>query len=218
MILLITKNTRDEGYRWSAHHKEKRMHRILKTLKTSLSSVLTENKDVGLERFLPKKEESVKVFVDHREKSSGVVKELVDLGVSIRLETLEHAYYLLSSRVGIEFKTTEDFVNSIIDGRLLQQLKNLKQNLERPLLIIEGEEDIYSILNIHPNAIRGMLATITVSYGIPVLQTKDKKETAALLYIIAKREQEELSKEKFQKKQLLLYQSILEECLRIFQG
>ena len=36
-----------------------------------------------------------------------------------------------------------------------------------------------------------MLATIAVSYGIPVLFTKNSKDTAALLQLIAKREQEE---------------------------
>jgi Fanconi anemia group M protein len=58
------------------------------------------------------------------------------------------------------------------------------------LYIIEGIEDIYVIRNIHPNAIRGMLAALTVDFGIPVLQTKTAKETAALLATIAKREQE----------------------------
>lgn len=36
VIFLITKNTRDEGYYWSAYYKEKRMGRILRGLKSSL--------------------------------------------------------------------------------------------------------------------------------------------------------------------------------------
>src|SRR3990167_5782803 len=36
VIILVTKDTRDEAFRWVAHHKEKRMHSILKTLKTRL--------------------------------------------------------------------------------------------------------------------------------------------------------------------------------------
>ncbi len=35
-----------------------------------------------------------------------------------------------------------------------------------------------------------MLATIMVSYGIPIIQTKNTKETAALFAVIAKREQD----------------------------
>ena len=36
VIILVTRDTRDEVFRWVAHHKEKRMHRILKTLKSKL--------------------------------------------------------------------------------------------------------------------------------------------------------------------------------------
>ncbi len=36
VIILVTRDTRDEAFRWVAHHKEKRMHRILKTLKSKL--------------------------------------------------------------------------------------------------------------------------------------------------------------------------------------
>ncbi|MBU1204527.1 MAG: Hef nuclease, partial [Nanoarchaeota archaeon] len=37
----------------------------------------------------------------------------------------------------------------------------------------------------------GMLATIAVSYGIPIIYSKNYKETSSYLHIIAKREQEE---------------------------
>ena len=47
----------------------------------------------------------------------------------------------------------------------------------------------------HQNSILGMLATIAVSYGIPIIQTRNFKETAALLQIIAKREQDETGKD-----------------------
>ncbi|HLD97671.1 MAG TPA: helicase-related protein, partial [Candidatus Nanoarchaeia archaeon] len=39
VIILVTRDTRDEAFRWVAHHKEKRMHRILKTLKGKLKLV-----------------------------------------------------------------------------------------------------------------------------------------------------------------------------------
>ena len=194
VIILVSKDTRDEAYSWSAHHKQKRMYRNLYSLKNKLFGSLKQKKEVSLEKFVPE-EEKLKIFVDYREKGSRVIKELVDLGFNIKLNKLENADYVLSSRVGVEIKTVEDFVESIIDGRLLQQIKNLKNNFERPVVIIEGQEDIYSIRNVHPNSIRGMLATIAVSYGIPILHTKDFKETASLFNIIAKREQEETSKD-----------------------
>jgi Fanconi anemia group M protein len=189
VIVLVTKDTRDEGYRWSAHHKEKRMHRTLASLKHAFCGVSKKKETSTLQNFMWP-ELSLKVFVDHREKSSGIPKELLDLGIEVKLDTLTVGDYVLSKRVCVEHKTVPDFVDSIIDGRLLSQLKEIKQHFERPLVVVEGEEDIYTQRNIHPNAIRGMLATITISYGIPVIVTKNTKETAALISVIAKREQE----------------------------
>ncbi len=188
VIVLMTKNTRDEGYRWSAHHKEKRMYRNLENLKRKIKLDFNEEEE-KLTNFI--KEKNIKIFADYREKGSGIIKELVDLEIDLKLESLSSADYLLSSRVGVELKTVQDFVQSLIDNRLLEQIKNLKNNFERPLVVIEGTEDIYSVRNVHPNAIRGMLATIAISYGIPILFTKNFKETASLLQLIAKREQEE---------------------------
>lgn len=194
VIVLMAEGTRDVGYKWSAHHKQKRMYSNLKSLKKRLSSLLGVKKDATLNKFLPE-EDKIKVYADYREKGSGVIKQLADLGATIELEKLESADYILSSRVGVEFKTVEDFVHSILDGRIMEQIRELKRNFERPIIIIEGIEDIYSVRNIHPNAIRGMIANIIVSYGIPLVYTKSPIETASLLHIIAKREQEELKKD-----------------------
>lgn len=185
VFVLMTKGTRDEAYKWSAHHKEKRMHDILSKLSKTFDK--PERKEGTLTKYINEKEEVI-IYADHREKSNGCVKELVGIGVKIRLETLEVGDYLLSSRVAVEFKQVPDFIDSIIDGRLLEQLKNLRK-YEKPLIIIEGKEDIYSQRNIHPNAIRGMIATITVDYGIPIIRTDNPKETASIMAVIAKREQ-----------------------------
>lgn len=190
VAILVTENTRDVGYRWSAFYKEKRMHRNLEELRSTLKLGLEKKGQTNLDRFAGE-ESSVTVFADYREKGSSVVKELIESNASIKLEKLDAGDFLLSSRAGVEYKTVADFVNSIVDGRLLGQIKELKRNFEKPLIIVEGTEDIYSIRKVHPNAIRGMLATITVSYGIPIIYTKNSRETAALLMVIAKREQDE---------------------------
>jgi len=182
--VLITKNTRDEVYHWASVHKEKRMYAALKELRGNLN--LTEQQK--LEPYT--KKEDIKIYADSREQGSSILKELSELGLDLTVKSLKSADFIVSNRVGIERKTSEDFVNSIIDKRLLLQLKDLKENFERPILIIEGNEDIYSIRNIHPNAIRGMLATIAVSYRIPIIHTQNFKETAELIRTIAKREQQ----------------------------
>ena len=128
------------------------------------------------------------IVVDSREKSNPVVKELLNLGAKIAWENLPVGDYLLSKDVVVEFKTVHDFLTSIIDGRLLDQAKHLAQ-ATKPLLVIEGMQEMYFERNIHPNAILGMLSTLALSFRIPIIQTKSPKESAALLYLVAKKEQ-----------------------------
>ncbi|MBI2654595.1 DEAD/DEAH box helicase [Candidatus Woesearchaeota archaeon] len=192
VIILMAKSTRDEAYRWVAHHKEKKMHRNLLSLRKKLNLSLYKKKEMPIIKFNGDK---VKIFADYREKGSGVIKELAENGTILNLEKLEYADYIVSSRCGVEVKAVEDFVDSIIDGRLLQQIKNLKNNFERPVIVIEGTQDIYGVRNVHHNAILGMMATIAVGYGIPIIQTKNFKETSALLQMIARREQEETGRD-----------------------
>ena len=63
----------------------------------------------------------------------------------------------------------------------------LKKQYDIALLILEGTENMYEIRNFHPNAIRGMLASIAIDFQVPILQTRNYRDTANLLAIIAKR-------------------------------
>ena len=160
------------------------MYRNLSSLKKKISMPQKTLKEV-------KSQKGLKIFVDHREKGSGILKQLVNMDIDLDLQSLDMADYILSSRCGVEYKTIDDFAQSVIDGRLLDQIKNLKHNFDKPLLIVEGTADLFSARNIHPNATRGMLATVAVSFGVPILFTRDNQDTAELLVAIAKREQDE---------------------------
>lgn len=194
VIVLVTRKTIDEAYKWSAYHKEKRMYRILNDMKNKVS--LKQKTQPTIRDFIPE-EEIVTIYADYREKGSGTIKELIELGAKIKLESLKSADFLASKDVGVELKKVPDFVNSLIDGRLLTQLVNLKKNFSRPIVIVEGTEDIYSVRNVHPNAIRGLLTTICVDYNIPIIFSRNPKETAAFLNIIAKHEQLDHKKDIF---------------------
>lgn len=188
VIVLIARQTRDEAYLWSARNKEKRMIGLLKNLKPRLSLLNISRTTSASPSFKTKEV----VLVDYREKGSAVMKELIERGVNMRLEKLNAADFVLSGSVGVEYKGVEDFVDSIIDGRLLNQAKLIRENFSKPLIIVEGESDFYFARKIHPNAVNGMLATLLVNFGIPVLRTKNAHETASLLHMIAKKEQEKL--------------------------
>ena len=134
-----------------------------------------------------------KIIIDHREPKS-LIRELAKHH-NVEVKQLISADFIIQGRdtegkdiqIGIERKTTNDFLNSIIDKRIIQQLIQLKENFTTILLLIEGTENMYEIRNFHPNAIRGMLASITIDFQIPILQTRNYRDTAALIITIATR-------------------------------
>ncbi len=183
IYVLVAEDTRDVGYRWSAHHKEKKMFKALENFKKEFSP----NSGKKLEKNSDS-ETGFKVVVDHREKKSSVTKELMNKNVEVELETLEVGDYLVSGELLVEYKTVKDFVDSIIDGRLKDQLKSMRETY-KPVIILEGEEDLYSVRKVHPNSIRGMITTILLSYHIPIIRTKDHVETAEYIKFLARKEQ-----------------------------
>lgn len=137
----------------------------------------------------------MKIIVDQRERKSGIVEELEKKGLETEIQQLVVADFVIQTKdytgnlqnVGVERKTQNDFLTSIIDKRILNQLISLREQFSIPLLIIEGDKNIYTIRNFHPNAIRGMLASIAIDFQIPILFTKNYRDTASLLAIIASR-------------------------------
>lgn len=140
------------------------------------------------------KEEGVVVFVDHRELRSGIAKWLYRKKVNIKPIHLTVADFQISERVGVERKNTKDFLQSLTDGRLFEQAKRLKGSFERPLLLVVGEDDVFSLSGIHPNAIRGAILSLLVDCGVPILWVKNDEEAADFLYLLARREQLDLKK------------------------
>jgi len=205
VIILITKGTPDEGYYWAAKRKEKRMRSELEFIRSKLSKEFEDaetlyKKEVEVisnQKTLADyetKENQVKIVVDHREYRSNVVKNLSFKGMLVEPQQLDVGDYVLSSRIGVERKNVDDFLESLIDGKLFKQMAQLRDAYSRPVLILEGE-NLLTKRNINHNAIFGSLASITVDFGIPILTTKDAMETADLLNVMAKREQKEDKKE-----------------------
>jgi len=134
----------------------------------------------------------VLIFVDKRELASGIADYFNQYESVLNEKMLPCGDYILSDRIVVERKTAKDFIQSIIDRRLFQQLANMKENFEKPLLIIEGD-DLYGTL--HPNTIRGAIAAVIFDFEVPIIWTKDMAETAGIIYWIARREQIDFKRE-----------------------
>ncbi len=137
-----------------------------------------------VQKLLPSKKPVV--LVDTREIHSRVVEELSLLECEIREKPLPIGDYICSDRICVERKTAEDFIASIIDKRLFKQMEHLTR-YEKPVLIVEGH-NFYS-RNVHVNAIFGALSSVIADYGISVLHTSNPRETAMIIFNLARREQ-----------------------------
>lgn len=130
------------------------------------------------------------ILIDHRERNIEIIKELEKDKIPFKITNLNNADFVINN-IGIEKKTKYDFLASIIDKRLLLQLQGLKDSFSKPLIIIEGQENIYSIRDFHPNSIRGMISSIIIDYQIPIIYTESPRDTASFLKIIYKRFEKE---------------------------
>jgi len=191
ILVLVTKDTSDETFRFVSSNREKAMIREIKGMKKKPGSQLplftTAEKPCSDQDTPGISPDDVEIDVDDRETMSRVVEELSNLGARIHLKRLSYGDYQISDRIIVERKTTRDFVDTLIERDLLGQIHLMSQHVTRPVLIIEGE-DLYGLRDIHPNAIRGTLAAIAIDMGVTILYTRSAEETAAMIFVLARRE------------------------------
>ncbi len=193
-IILMAKATRDEAFYWSSIAKERKMKSVLNKMKAMDSNENLESRKMDSQTTLnsfSSEKDLVMIFVDSREQASSAVRELSKFdNVAVKVKQLELGDYVLSDEVIVERKTVEDFLSSMLDGRLFSQLIDLSANCKKPLMIVEGKkEELFTLRNIHENAIKGALSSIMLDYQVPIFFTDSVKETVSFLYLIAKREQ-----------------------------
>lgn len=217
IIVLITKGTTDETFRWVSNTREKQMQKGVKAMRSggvptaSSPSQASPSPTAAGQLTLADAairaaavargeadEDRPAVVVDNREMSSKVAEHLSNFGAKITLAALPVGDYAIGDRVLVERKTAQDFVDTLVDRDLFGQIRGLAESASRPVLIIEGGSiaDLYELRNIHPNAIRNTLASIAVDYDVSILFTRDAEETAGMLYAFARRELGEAKSER----------------------
>lgn len=133
------------------------------------------------------------VQVDDRERRAPILPELIRLGLRPQVERLEVADYVIGGVYGVERKTVDDFVNSIIDKRLFEQARLLRESYEKPIVVVEGRlDEVVAARNISLNQIFGALLAL-IDMGVHVIQVSDPHQTALLIYILSKRLEKESS-------------------------
>jgi ERCC4-related helicase len=210
VFLLMAEGTRDEGYFWAEKAKERVMNQTLHEMKESnsnskagqsnLLNFITEDEN-NQDNSNSKKDSDISyiqkiegaqdytIICDNRETASAVVRTLSLMGVSLELKQLPVADYIISERVGIERKSAQDFNDSVKDGRLFNELFELKNNFVSPILILEGDPFINT--NITLNALYGAITSIILNLGITLYKTNNPSDSAMFIFQLAKKEQSE---------------------------
>jgi Fanconi anemia group M protein len=132
---------------------------------------------------LLKPEGKIVIVSDYREKE--VIEHLKKLGAVVNEQALEVGDHICSEEVGIERKTYDDFVSSIIDGRIFEQAESLRKNFEKPMVIIEG----YSNRQVNENVLKAAIASLLIDFSVSLLTTKNPMDTAKTIFWMAKKEQ-----------------------------
>ena len=188
VVILMAEKTRDEGYYWASKKKEKQMKLTVMELKRDFRKsdemIMAEKGQSKLKDFVDMPD----IIADDREDKK--LLKILSEKSNIKINRLDVGDYILSNRIGIERKSSNDFIESLIKGTLFPQILSLSNTFEVPMLIVEGE-DVYSIRNMDKKSIRGAIISAMVDFRVRVIFTKNPEETANFLVDISLREQKE---------------------------
>ena len=130
------------------------------------------------------------VIVDNREqKLMALLDKKKDI-ITYESKQLDIADIVISEDIAIERKEGFDFIASIMDNRLFEQVLRLKDTYADPILILEGLNDtVFENTGMNIKSIYGALSFVSYKLGISVIPTRNIEDTAIVIERIAYREQ-----------------------------
>jgi DNA excision repair protein ERCC-4 len=133
----------------------------------------------------PKSKERIRIVVDEHEKRSKVPDMLTQLGVSVDFASLKVGDYVVSYDCCVERKSARDLLNSIYDGRIFLQLREMLKNYSHAVVIVEGSIEELEIDD--PMVVYGALASLISDFKASVISTYSHMHTAYMLIALARR-------------------------------
>jgi Fanconi anemia group M protein len=134
-------------------------------------------------------------MADIREQRSSVCAYLEkSRNIAVKYVDLSAGDYICGPGVAVERKESSDFINSIFDTRLFSQVRLLKAEYARPIILIEG--DIFeSRSKVSPDALIGAISYISVIEGLSVIHSDGSLQTAQMLETMTRHSQQGLGYE-----------------------
>lgn len=129
----------------------------------------------------------ITITADNRERASGIPQLLTKKGVLVLMKQLVASDYMMDGDIVIERKTSTDFVQSILTGHLFDQCVRLRKTGLHSLIIVEGNP-FNTNHDIKPEAIKGALLSVSLSWQIPVIRSSGIEDTANLMIMASKQQ------------------------------
>lgn len=124
----------------------------------------------------------LRIYVDDREKASGIPDILKEYGIIVIIQQLTVGDYVISDKVAIERKSVNDLVNSVFDKRFFDQIERLSSAYEEPILLVEGNiEKVHEITD-KWKAVTAALISVMVDYNLKIIYSANKKDTAYIIF------------------------------------
>ncbi len=131
-----------------------------------------------------------RILIDVRERKLMDVLEKMKETIEFEAKRLDVADIIISEDVAIERKEGFDFISSIMDNRLFEQLLRLTDVYKYPILLLEGLNDsTFKNTGMNIKSIYGALAFCSYKLGVSVIPTRNIEDSAIVVERIAYREQ-----------------------------
>lgn len=138
---------------------------------------------------------SIKIIADMREARSNIANLMRKTpDVEVVVEELSCGDYLLREDFPVERKAATDFILSIQDRRLFEQIAKMKGEYGRATFIVEGDLQA-TRSQMQPDAIRGALSYLVAIEGATIMPSSGPADSAGLMATMARHLQQGLGYE-----------------------
>lgn len=124
------------------------------------------------------------IIVDHRESKSSIPCLLKSMNINFIFKFLEVGDYIINPETAVERKSMKDFISSLFDGRLFNQIEQISSSYSNAFIIVEGNLNEVEEYLRNPKAVYCAIASLLINYRIKLVNVLSEKETALFLYCL----------------------------------
>jgi Fanconi anemia group M protein len=129
------------------------------------------------------KEDDVKITIDFSVRDE-IINELRNRGVMPEMGSIDPFQFKISEEIGGFIKTFKEFYESIKKKKIFKDAELLSKEFLRPLLILEESD----APDLDRNYLINTWATFFVQFDVPIILSRNVKDTVKLLLTIIRRE------------------------------